>query len=396
MARAALLVINAGSTSLKFGLRGVAADPDWLLRGHYALRGGAVILDIARPSSRQSLAVPVAAGEPARIDDALAHLLEWLPVELAALDLEVIGAGHRIVHGGRHFTAPVLVGREVLAELEALIPMAPLHQPVGLAAIRALLEARPDWSQVACFDTTFHATQPLSARLYGLPQHLADRGYIRYGFHGLACESVMATLAAESTDLAAGRVLLMHLGGGASLTGVVDGRSVHHSMGWSALDGLVMSTRSGSLDPGLVLALVREYGDPGLVESLLYRQSGLLGLSGLSSDLRDLLASDSPEAQRAVDVYARRIVLEAGAAIAAMGGVDALAFSGGVGENAVIIRRRVCAALNWIGVQLDPEANERHASQLEVRGSRVGIRRVVADEEAVIASATMRVLGLGA
>jgi acetate kinase len=396
MARAALLVINAGSTSLKFGLRGVAADSGWLLRGHYALRGRALALDVARPSSRQSPAVPVTAGEPARIDEALTHLLEWLPAELASLDLDVIGVGHRIVHGGQHFTAPVLFGREVLAELEALIPMAPLHQPLGLAAIRALLEARPDWSQVACFDTTFHATQPLDTRLYGLPRQLADRGYIRYGFHGLACEAVMATLAAESTPLAAGRVLLMHLGGGASLTGVVDGRSVHHSMGWSALDGLVMSTRSGSLDPGLVLALVREYGDPGLVESLLYRRSGLLGLSGLSSDLRDLLASDAPEAQRAVDVYVRRIVLEAGAAIAAMGGVDALAFSGGVGENAVIIRRRVCAALNWIGVQLDAEANERHASKLEVPGSRVGIRRVVADEEAVIGAATMRVLGLGA
>lgn len=395
MARSALLVVNAGSTSLKFGLRSVAADPTWVLRGSYALRGGALALDFGDGYAPQLRSLP-AAGEAGAIDMALEHLLDWLPVELDALDLEVVGVGHRIVHGGRHFTGPVLVGSEVLAGLEGLIPMAPLHQPVGLAAIRTLTETQPRWAQVACFDTTFHATQPLDSRLYGLPRNLAERGYIRHGFHGLACQSVMAALAAECTSLAAGRVLLMHLGGGASLTGVVDGRSVHHSMGWSALDGLVMSTRSGSLDPALVLALVREYGDPSRVESLLYRESGLLGLSGLSSDLRDLLASDSPDALQAIEVYLRRIVLEAGAAIAAMGGIDTLVFSGGVGQNAAVLRGRVCGALAWIGVELDPEANRRHASRLELPGSRVGIRRVVADEEAVIASGTMRVLGLGA
>jgi acetate kinase len=387
-----LLVLNAGSSSLKFALYALDGHLRELLRGRYTLGGQGLGLAFAGQGAASApWALPTDVGQSSA-EDALAHCIQWLPVELEARSWRLVGAGHRIVHGGLDFTAPVVVGAAELETIEKLVPLAPLHQPVGLAGIRVLASAYPELPQVACFDTTFHASKPAVAALYGLPRALVARGYLRYGFHGLACASVMTLLSAESPGLAAGRVLIAHLGSGASVTGVAEGRSVHHSMGWSALDGLVMATRCGSLDPGLVLALVREYGDINQVETLLYRQSGLLGLSGVSGDLREILVSDAPSAETAVEVYLRRITLEAGAATAAMQGIDTLVFSGGVGERSAMIRQRICASLAWLGVRLDPEANQAQSVRLEAADSRIGIRRLEVDEEAVIGRATRSLL----
>lgn len=387
MARPVVLAINAGSSSLKFALFSVDPAIGCLIRGKYVTSSAGVSLVLDEIAGSWARCVPTAGRGPDGLDRAAIHLMDWLRPGLDATGDELVGAGHRIVHGGRRFVAPTPIDDSVLAELEALVPLAPLHQPAGLAAVGALRSIWPALRQVACFDTAFHASQPDGERWYGLPRGFADRGFVRYGFHGLACESVLATLGAESPSLKSGRVLIAHLGGGASLTGVVGGRSVRNTMGWSALDGLVMSTRSGTLDPALVLALVRELGDADAVERMLYRESGLAGMSGTSGDMRELLAGEGPDVRRAIEVYVRRIVLEAGATIAAMGGIDTLTFSGGVGENASTVRAMVAERLGWIGVEIDPAANAAHAARLEAAGSRVAIRRIVVDEEAVIAGA---------
>jgi acetate kinase len=373
MAVPALLVFNAGSTSLKFGLfraDGAAGDSCAVLargRVEWSEEG----LSMTWASSGEH---PETTRWPGRTPaDAPGQVLEVVEAWCGARGLTVVAAGHRVVHGGRDFVAPVRIHAGILARLEALTPLAPLHQPANLAPIRRLLTERPAWAQIACFDTAFHASMPDVARVYGLPLAYAERGFLRYGFHGLACESVMRQLAASDPALAEGRVLIAHLGGGASVTGVVGGRSMHHSMGWSALDGLVMATRCGALDPGLVLALVRSAGSADAVERLLYRESGLLGLSGISADMRSLLASPEPRARLAVDVFVYRAIVELGGAAAAMG------------EHAAAIRERIVAALGWLGARLDPAANAGGASCLEDASSRVAIRRIGVDEEAVMA-----------
>jgi acetate kinase len=392
--RPAFLTLNAGSSSLKFA---VFTDSDdglaCVLRGRYRVAPNGLLRSVEHRSpllgdadaTPQSLALP--------LEQAAAHLVDWLPAILGAGLVELVGVGHRLVHGGEQLCAPVRIDAEVMDQLQALVALAPLHLPSGLAAIRSLAAAQPSLPQVGCFDTAFHSTQARVNRLYGLPKAYAARGYLRYGFHGLACQSVMRQLAAESTKDAAGRVLIAHLGSGASLTSVREGRSVHSSMGWSALDGLVMATRSGGLDPGLVLALVREHGSVDAVESLLYRESGLQGLSGQSADFSSLLVAENDDAAVAVEVYLRRIALEAGAAIAAMGGLDTIVFSGGVGENAPLVRERVCAGLAWLDVVIDQAANGAGLGCLNTSDSRVAIRRVVVDEELEIALG-MRTAGL--
>lgn len=385
MAPPAILVFNAGSTSLKFGLfRADGTDGGScavLARGRVERSEDGLSMAWASPGEH-----PETTPWPGRApSDATDRVLEAVEAWCGAQRLTVVAAGHRVVHGGRDFVAPVRIDAGILTRLEALTPLAPLHQPANLAPIRRLLVERPAWVQIACFDTAFHASMPEVARLYGLPLAHGERGFLRYGFHGLACESVMRQLAASDPALAVGRVLIAHLGGGASVTGVVEGRSVHHSMGWSALDGLVMATRSGALDPGLVLALVRSVGSVDAVERMLYRESGLLGLSGISADMRELLASSEPRARLAVDVFVHRAIVELGGAVAAMGGLDALVFSGGIGEHAAAIRERIVAALGWIGARLDRAANADGASRLEDTSSQIAIRRIGVDEEAVIA-----------
>ena len=316
--------------------------------------------------------------------DALATRLPGRPI--AAI-------GHRVVHGGDRFAAPVRVTPEVLSELEALAPLAPLHQPHNLAEIRAALSLLPGIPQVACFDTAFHATMPKHERMLGLPRAYYDKGVKRYGFHGLSYESVAGRLPGICPLAAAGRTVVCHLGSGASLCALLAGKSVATTMSFTPLDGLLMGTRAGAIDPGVVLYLLRhERLTPDQVERLLDRESGLLGVSGISSDMRNLLGSLAPEAAEAVDLFCYRVAREIGAMAAALEGLDAIVFTGGIGENSPEVREKVCDRLGWLGVAFDQAANRAGAFRLNAAGSRVSILRVPADEEAVIARHAARAI----
>jgi acetate kinase len=287
----------------------------------------------------------------------------------------------------------VRLDRSALAALEQLVPLAPLHQPHNLAPIRLLLERSADLPQVACFDTSFHHTNPELAQRFALPAELHDAGVRRYGFHGLSYEYVAAALPALDAKAAAGRAVVLHLGNGASMCALEAGRSVASTMGFTALDGLPMGTRCGSLDPGVMLYLMDERGmDARAIETLVYHRSGLLGVSGLSSDMRELLASAEPRARLAIDLYVYRIRRELGSLAAALGGLDAIVFTAGIGENAPAIRSRVCQDAAWLGVELDPEANDRGGPRISTAGSRVSAWAVPTNEELMIARHTRRLL----
>jgi acetate kinase len=330
-----ILVLNAGSSSLKFAVFG--EDLRVRARGQVAGIGNASRLEIAGQPAE-----PVAAPDLAA---AQSLLMTWL----AAKGYEAQrfrGIGHRIVHGGTRYVMPVRVDDEVQRDLEALRALAPLHLPFGLGVLKQMRERAPRVPQVACFDTAFHATQPELATRLPLPRSYRERGYRRYGFHGLNYEHVVRALGEPLPR----RLLAAHLGSGASMCAILDGRSVATTMGYSTADGLVMATRTGSLDPGVIIALIRDdgLGVPEL-EDLLYRKSGLLGLSGISGDMRTLLACPAPEAKEAVDYYCYSVIRHAGSLVAALGGLDCLVFTGGIGENALAIRERVVAQLAWLG-----------------------------------------------
>ena len=275
-------------------------------------------------------------------------------------DLKLAGVGHRVGHGGVKYVQPVRVDEQVLAELERLIPLAPLHQPHNLAPIRLVLERMPDVPQVACFDTAFHHTNPPLAQMFALPKALTDAGVRRYGFHGLSYEYIASVLPERAPEAAAGKTVVLHLGNGSSMCALAAGQSVATTMGFSALDGLPMGTRCGALDPGVILFLLEQKKmDVPALEKLLYSQSGLLGVSGISSDVRVLLESQEPGAKLALDLYVYRIGRELGSLAAALGGLDAIVFTAGIGENAVLIRERVCRDAAWLGVELDPAANAK-------------------------------------
>ncbi|MGI4945342.1 MAG: acetate/propionate family kinase, partial [Janthinobacterium lividum] len=323
-------------------------------------------------------------------EDFLPGLLDWIG---GNLDGTAIGAaGHRVVHGGTEFVKPVRVTDKVIAALEALVPLAPLHQPHNIAAIRAVAKARPDLPQAACFDTGFHSTMPEVATWLALPRAMRDAGMRRYGFHGLSYEFIAERLRELEPGLAAGRVLVAHLGNGASLCAMRDGRSVETTMGFTALDGLVMATRCGSLDPGAVLYLMQSRGMPGdEIEDVLYHQSGLLGVSGLSGDMRDLAASGDPRAREAVDLFVHRIVGCAGGLIAQMGGLDGIVFTAGIGEHDPVIRAAVCAGLAWLNLELDRPANQAGGTA-RISKSKVQAWVIPTDEETVIARHTLAVM----
>lgn len=389
-----VLVLNAGSSSIKFALYEPTARAE--LRagpsGEVSGIGTVPRLSIrAADGTRQAereLAVDLGATHRA----ALVVIRQWLAE--TQRDMRLVAAGHRVVHGGGRYTQPVRIDAEVLRDLEALVPLAPLHQPHNLAAIRAVLELQPDLPQVACFDTAFHRSQPDVAQSFALPRSLTDTGVKRYGFHGLSYEYVASVLPTLSPQLAAGRVIAAHLGNGASLCAMQDGRSVATTMGFTALDGLVMGTRCGSIDPGVLLYLLtdRQMDVPAL-EKLLYHQSGLLGVSGLSSDMRTLLDSDEPHAAEAVELFIYRIGREIGSLAAALGGLDALVFTGGIGENSGVVRERVCRAAIWLGVHLDPEANRRAAACITSAASPVSAWVVRTDENLMIARHAARIVG---
>ncbi|MDB6061216.1 MAG: acetate kinase [Verrucomicrobiaceae bacterium] len=296
-------------------------------------------------------------------------------------------AGHRIVHGGPHYFQPTLLDEKVLAELEASVPLAPLHLPHNLAPIRAFAELYPKLPQIGCFDTGFHATMPRIEKLFGLPRELLDAGIVRYGFHGLSYEFISSQLSGLDIRAAQGRTIVAHLGNGASVCAMQNGKSVATSMGFSALDGLIMGTRCGSIDPGVLIYLLCERNyDAKKLEQLLYHECGLLGISGgISADVRDLLASDSPLAKEAIDLFCYRVVREIGAMIAVNGGIDALIFTGGIGQHAAPIRAAICTGLACFDIKIDAAKNAAEEAKISAANSGVGVWAIATDEEGVIA-----------
>jgi len=386
-----LLVINAGSSSVKFGLF-VQADGGAELALRY--RGLADGLgDRPHLLIRDALSQPVL-DEPLPADAdqlrALERILGWLDANLG--DVRLVAAGHRIVHGGPTYSAPMLLTEPVLAELEQFCQLAPLHQPHNLNAVRAVLALRPALPQVACFDTAFHRQQPRVAQAFALPREYTAKGILRYGFHGLSYEYIAGQLPLLDPKAAKGRAIVAHLGNGSSMCAMRGCVSQASTMGFTALEGMPMGQRCGSIDPGVLLYLLQQEGmTPKQVEDLLYKRSGLLGVSGISADMRRLLESDSAEAREAVELYCYRAVREIGSLAAAIGGVDALVFTAGIGENAAPVRERICAQLGWLGVRLDERANAQNGPLLSAGSSRVRVWCIPTNEELMIARHTARV-----
>src|SRR3954470_17897975 len=389
------LVLNAGSSSLKFCVFQRPDGERWRLgaRGQIEGIGTSPRLSVKDANLRKVTDEKLDTSSVQNGRDAIGALAIWLKSNYQGA--RVLGVGHRVVHGGAKFTRPVLVTREILAELEELIPLAPLHQPYNLAAIEAVAERLPGAPQVACFDTSFHRSHAPVADLIPLPRDVRERGVQRYGFHGLSYEYIASTLPQVAPEIATGRVIVAHLGSGASLCALKDGQSVDTTMGFTAVEGLCMGTRPGSIDPGAVLYLFQNLGlTVKEVETILYKKSGLIGISGISNDMRDLLGREEPEARLAVDYFIYRIAKEIGGLAAALGGVDALVFTAGIGENSAEIRRRVCEASSWLGVDIDHGSNERRDPRISRPGSRVSAWVVPTNEELMIARHTGVLLGL--
>jgi len=391
----AILVLNAGSSSLKFSLfdAGAPGVLSAVAVGQVEGLGTAPRLKAKGPDGQVILDERRSTTEIGNHAQALQDIAALLGSRFVGTEL--VGVGHRVVHGGPEYSAPLLITPQAMQELAAFVPLAPLHQPHNLAAIRAVEQARPGLPQVACFDTAFHRTQNEVAQLYGLPYEFYERGIRRYGFHGLSYEYIAATLPEVAPEIAGGRVVVAHLGSGASMCAMHNGRSVGSSMGFTALDGLMMGTRPGNLDPGIVLYLLQQEGMSAKeIEDLLYKRSGLLGLSGIGNDMRVLQESDSPRARLAIDHFVYRISRELGGLAAVLGGLDALVFTAGIGENSALIRRLVCQQAQWLGIDLDPLANEQSVARISSVGSRVSAWVVPTNEELMIARHTRQLLGL--
>jgi acetate kinase len=391
----AIVVLNAGSSSFKFSLFAEEAG-----RPTVVARGQAEALYTSPRFVAKDGAGTVigekswGAGASLGHDGALDHLVGFLRDRVAQHRL--IGVGHRVVHGGREFTKPVLLDASVVAALEKYVPLAPLHQPHNLTPIKALLARLPDLPQVACFDTSFHRTLPAVAQAFALPHSITDRGVLRYGFHGLSYEYIARVLPEHTPRAAQGKTVVLHLGNGSSMCALQGGRSVASTMGFTAADGLPMGTRCGNLDPGVILYCIDQLGmDARAVEKMIYQESGLLGVSGISSDMRALEASDDPRAKAAIDLFVYRIGRELGSLAAALGGLDAIVFTAGIGENSRSLRERVCRDAAWLGVALDAEANGRNATCISTSGSRVSAHVIPTNEELMIARHTRELLAKG-
>ena len=388
------LVFNAGSSSLKFCVYRRPVEESWRLEARGQIDG---IGTSPRLSAKDDAGTKLADDAlDASVRDgraALGVLADWLRKRYGGA--RVLGVGHRVVHGGAKYAGPCIVTPDVLEDLRALVPLAPLHQPHNLAAIEAVRDQLPGVPQVACFDTSFHRGQPAVAELVPLPKEIRDAGVQRYGFHGLSYEYIASTLPAVAPEIATGRVIVAHLGSGASLCAIRDGKSVDSTLGFTALDGLCMGTRPGSLDPGVVLHLFQTMGRSAKeVETLLYKQSGLLGISGISNDMRDLVDSPSPCARLAVDYFVYQVAKHIGSLAAVLGGVDAIVFTAGIGERSVEIRRRICESSAWLGVALDASSNASHAPKISASGSRPSVWMVPTNEELMIARHTGAMLGI--
>jgi len=385
-----IAVINAGSSSVKFALYAVSDNPDILFRGQ--IEGIGVSPRLSVKDAQGELLVERVWPESGFDHGSATREILEVGARLAS-GTQVTGIGHRVVHGGMTFNSPVRLDSDVLAALARLEPLAPLHQPHNLAPIRTIFEAAPHIPQVACFDTSFNRSQAHVAQAFALPRRFGEAGVRRYGFHGLSYEYLLSRLHDLCPDQASGRVILAHLGNGASLCAAKQGHSVASTMGFTAVDGLMMGTRCGALDPGVVLYLMREHRlDSAAIEDLIYRRSGLLGVSGLSPDMRTLRASSDPMAREAIDLFVYRIIREVGSMVAALDGIDAFVFSGGIGENDSATRADVIAGCRWMGAELDPALNTAGVGRISSAASSIPIWVIPTDEEGMIAQHTMRIL----
>jgi acetate kinase len=387
-----VLVVNAGSSSVKFEIFEMTASGALQRR----LKGqidGIGVKPRLRASARDGASLVdqcYEAGKIADVPAAMSAVAEWLR---ATQPFDLVAVGHRVVHGGPDYDRPVVVDQSVLTRLEKYNSLAPLHQPNNLAPIRLLLARRPELPQIACFDTAFHRTHSAVADHFAIPAHFYAEGIRRYGFHGLSYEYIAGRLAEVAHDIANGRVIVAHLGSGASMCALAQGKSVESTMGFTALDGLPMGTRPGQIDPGVLLYLIGEKGmTPEAVQNLLYRDSGLKGLSGISNDMRELEKSEAPGAKLAIDYFVYRIALSAGMLAAALGGLDAFVFTAGIGENSAMIRARVAEKLGWLGIVLDPEANAARTTVISRAQSKIRFLVVPTDEELMIARHTISLL----
>ncbi|HKO98729.1 MAG TPA: acetate/propionate family kinase [Pyrinomonadaceae bacterium] len=388
------LVLNAGSSSLKFCVFQRPAGQGWRLEARGQIDGiGTSPRLSAKDANGESLAKQDLDAAVRDGSDALDALASWLRSKYGGS--RVLGVGHRVVHGGSRFKGPTILDQQIVSELRELVPLAPLHQPYNLAAIDAVFERLPGVPQVACFDTSFHRGQPAVAELIPLPRDLREAGLQRYGFHGLSYEYIASVLPEVAPEIAHGRVIVAHLGSGASLCALKDGKSVDSTLGFTALDGICMGTRPGSIDPGVVLHLFQGLNlSAKEVETLLYKKSGLLGISGISNDMRDLLGRSEPEARLAVDYFVYRAAKEIGALTAVLGGLDGLVFTAGIGENSAEIRQRICTASAWLGIEVDDRANANRESKISTPQSAVSAWVIPTNEELMIARHTGSLLGL--
>jgi acetate kinase len=385
-----LVVINAGSSSIKFAIYRLDSSSQLIADANGQIDGignqpnftvtnqqGALLVDNMLPNNE-------AAEHKATISIIYTWLLKYIT------EGELLAVGHRVVHGGQHYAEPVLIDTKVLSDLESLIPLAPLHQPHNLAAIRAFQEIMPTLPQVACFDTAFHCTQSEVTIRFALPRHFFEEGIRRYGFHGLSYEYITSVLPTLDPALERARIIVAHLGNGASLCAIHKGRSIATTMGFSPLDGLIMGTRCGTIDPAVLLYLMDHYGmDARALEQLLYYESGLLGVSGISNDMRTLVASDDPYAKEAIELFVYRIGREIGSLVAALGGLEGLIFTGGIGEHSPEIRRQICYQAQWLGLELDESANQTSAGKISTPTSKISTWAVETDENLMIAQHTM-------
>lgn len=388
-----IAVINAGSSSIKFALYGTSLSLRVLFRGQLEQIGVKPSLHIANAQGECIV-------ERQWPMQGLDHAAATREILQAAVELNegepVAGIGHRVVHGGTRYASPVRIDDNVIEDLRGLSPLAPLHQPHNLAAITAIADGAPQIPQVACFDTAFHRSQPNLAQIFALPRKFTEDGIRRYGFHGLSYEYVVSCLPEIAPQLAQERIVIAHLGNGASLCAVQNRQSVASTMGFTAVDGLMMGTRCGTIDPGVLIHLMDVYAmDARSIENLIYRQSGLLGVSGISSDMRELRASSDTAAGEAIKLFVYRIVREIGSLAAAMGGIDALIFTGGIGENDAATRAEVVEGCRWLGLELDRGRNERGAAKISSSVSPVSAWIIRTDEQLMVARHTSMLLGLG-
>lgn len=389
-----ILTINAGSSSIKFALFPLdhPISPVAEVSGQIDGIGAEVTKMVAKNRAGERIADQALSGERVSHAQAFDALLKWFTATYTGW--EIVAVGHRVVHGGDRYSQPTIIDAQVLAHLTGFTPLAPLHQPHNVAGIVALQALLPNVPQVACFDTAFHRSQPEVAQMFGLPRAITAEGVKRYGFHGLSYEFIARALPQHSSR-ADGRVVVAHLGNGASMAAMVNRKCVATTLGFSTIDGLVMGTRCGNLDPGVILHLMETKNlSVKDMTKMLYKESGLLGVSGISQDMRTLLSSDKPEAQEAVDLFCYRIARELGSLAAAAGGIDALVFTGGIGEHAAEVRRRVCLQSEWLGIKLNPEANARHDLHIGAGNSSVDVLVIPTNEEWMMAHHAQTLLSL--